>query len=158
MNPKKVIKWVIITISSIAVLWLIAFSAFFLTLNYSRPSDKNYFYPSPDKQYTAVLSENNLNYYVHIKPETTEKDLTDLINGKEVKKEYFFSRNAYGKNGRFIIEWEKSANNLWIWSSDIGLYVIMEKDGSWEEYLYSKIKNQIDSSNIPDEIRKYAEL
>ncbi|MBP5452738.1 MAG: hypothetical protein J6Y16_10925 [Treponema sp.] len=62
------------------------------------------------------------------------------------------------KNGRFIIEWEKSANNLWIWSSDIGLYVIMEKDGTWEEYLYSNIKNQIDVNNIPDEIRKYAEL
>ena len=55
-----------------------------------------------------------------------------------------------------VIEWEKSANNLWIWSSDIGLYVIMEKDGTWEEYLYSNIKNQIDSSNIPDEIWKYA--
>lgn len=118
-------------------------------------SNMKYYYPSPNKKYTAIVSETNCEYFVHIKTSVVENDLCLLYEEKKSRKEdIFFSKYSYGKNGTFIIEWEKENDNLWIYSGDIGLYVIQRFENGWQEFSYHEIQNKIDVKNIPEKIKK----
>ena len=71
--------------------------------------------------------------------------------------EFFFSKYAYGKNGSLIIEWERENYNLWVWSGDIGLYLIRKGDSAWEEFPSSETKSEISIHEIPQRILKHVE-
>lgn len=67
--------------------------------------------------------------------------------------EKYFSKYSYGKIGGLIVDWEEYNNTLWIWSGDIGIIVIQEKNGSWCERGFEEIEEQIYLEDIPDKIR-----
>ena len=122
-------------------------------------SDIDYFNDAPDGMYTAVISENKCNYYVHIRPKITGDVLVEIFNNKSHNEEKcFISEYSYGKVGDIIVEWEKNKDVLWIWSGDIGLNMIQKKDGLWEEHFYHDVQNEIDSSSIPQKIKQRAGL
>ena len=122
--------------------------------NFYSHSNITYYYDSHDKRYTAVISENTSNYYIHIEPRYTEEDIKELIQTKQsLHKEKYFSKYSYGKIGGLIVDWEEHNNTLWIWSGDIGIIVIQEKNGSWCERGFEEIEEQIYLEDIPDKIR-----
>ena len=84
---------------------------------------------SPSYKYTYVVSENEEYLFVHI-----------LENNKVV----YTSTNRYRKKDKFTIVWDANRiednvkqDFLWIESSDIGLYVIYNKNNSWIEEPYN---------------------
>lgn len=84
---------------------------------------------SPSYKYTYAVSENEEYLFVHI-----------LENNKVV----YTSTNRYRKKDKFTIVWDANRiednvkqDFLWIESSDIGLYVIYNKNNSWIEEPYN---------------------
>ena len=152
---RKIIKIIICTIVSLP---LVYFALLYYTFSNFNDENMNYYYPSPDKRYTAVVSENESDYFIHIKPEITKEYFEECVSIGEVpKEEKFFSKYAYGKNGSLVIEWEKEHYNLWIWSGDIGLYLIRKNGTSWEEFPYDEVKSEIDINSMPEQIREKCE-
>ena len=157
MKQNKMGKIIMIALSFVLGLSLVLCAVSFLCF-INNPCDMNYCFPSPDKKYTAIVSENNSDYYIHIRSIIREEELFDAIEGNLARnEEFFFSKYAYGKNGSLIIEWERENYNLWVWSGDIGLYLIRKGDSAWEEFPSSETKSEISIHEIPQRILKHVE-
>ena len=98
-------------------------------------------YDNDKENFNTKDFSNSLNYYY----EVTENGNSFLVKiySKENDLE-FLDESNYGKLMRFYICWDEHDDKLWIWSSDIGFFII-SKEKVW-------IKQIVDLSNTTKEM------